>query len=104
MPKDNSPYRHYIPALDLAIERSTHRTPQDGKFHVFYKGSLVESFSSLKKAEQKFYLLLNESGYKPPEQKKPDNPSDEAMERYMQAKEVFWAEGPKKIKGSRGGR
>ena len=59
---------------------------------------------ALKKAEQKFYQLLDESGYKPPQPDKPDNPAEEAMERYMQAKEIFWAEGPKKIKGSHGRR
>jgi hypothetical protein len=30
---------------------------------------------------------------------KPLSPSEEAMERYMQAKEVCWAKGPKKLQG-----
>ena len=99
-------YRHYIPALDLSIERYTNRVPNDGRYHIVYKGNTVDSFRSKKIAEQRFYQLVEESGYKPdtPEAK-PLDPSQEALDRYLLAKNIFWAEGPKyKGKGGKGGR
>jgi hypothetical protein len=106
MANEGSTYRHYIPALDLFIERGTSRVPGDGKYHVVYKGKIVGSFRSRKKAEQKFRQLVEESGYKPDTSiAKPVDPSQEALERYSLEKAIFWAEGPKyKGKGGRGGR
>ena len=103
-----STYRHYIPDLDLSIERYTSRVPNDGKFHILYKGNIIDSFRLKKQAEQKFYQIVKESGYKPKIQKsKPIDPIEEAVERYFQTKAMFWTEGPirrsKRGKGGRGG-
>jgi len=106
MANKGSNYRHYLPTLDLSIERYTTRVPADGKFHLIQKGEIIGSFRSKKQAEQKFYQLVEESGYKPdvPETQ-PLDPSQEAIERYSLAKDIFWAEGPKyRSKGGRGGR
>jgi len=99
-------YKHYIPELNLSIEKNTENVPDDGRFHVVKAGKIIKSFSSRKLAEKKFKQLLEESGFKP-EQKhtQQTNPSDEAIERYLISKAIFWAEGPKyKKKGGRGGR
>jgi len=103
-----STYRHYMPGLDLFIERYTSRVPSDGKFHLIYKGNIIDSFRSQKQAEEKFYQLVKERGYKTetPKTKRVD-PSEDAVERYFQSKAIFWTEGPirrdKKGKGGRGG-
>lgn len=102
-------YRHYIPAIDLAIERYTNRVPADGKYHLIQKANIIGSFRSKKLAEQKFYELVKESGYKPDTSTiKPIDPSDTALERYFDSKAVFWTEGPisrrGRGKGGRGGR
>jgi hypothetical protein len=99
-------YRHYLPALDLSIERYTNRVPADGKYHLVQKGNIIGSFRSRKQAEEKFHQLVEESGYKPDSTKtKPVDPAQEALERYSMAKDIFWAEGPKyRSKGGRGGR
>jgi len=80
--------------------------PSDGKFHVVDKGNIVGSFRSIKKAEEKFYQIVKESGYKPDTTINESlDPSKEALERYALEKAIFWAEGPKyKGKGGRGGR
>lgn len=106
MGKEGSTYRHYIPALDLSIERHTNRVPADGKFHLVHKGNIIGSFRLRKQAEQKFYQIVKESGYKPDTPKaKPIDPSEKALERYFQSKAIFWAEGPiRRGKGGKGGR
>jgi hypothetical protein len=106
MSRQTGPYRHYIPKLNLSIERYTSRVPKDGKFYVICEGQLIMGFHSLKKAEEKFRKLVKESGYKPevPTGQR-SSASDESIERYLMAKDLFWAEGPKyRKKGGRGGR
>ena len=106
MESEGSKYRHYIPALDLSIERYTSRVPADGKFHLVHKGDIIGSFRFKKQAEQKFYQLVKESGYKPDTSIiKPIDPSEEALERYFQSKAIFWGEDPiRRKRGGKGGR
>lgn len=58
-------YKHFIPKLNLSIERNTDQVPNDGKFYIVRDGHAVEGFRSLKKAEEKFKQIVEESGYKP---------------------------------------
>jgi hypothetical protein len=100
-------YKHFIPNLDLSIERNTANVPNDGRFHIVKVGTVVQSFRSRKLAEEKFRQLLAESGFKPelPPHSDKINPLDESTERYFMAKNIFWAEGPiSRKKGGRGGR
>ncbi len=109
MKNRSAAYRHFIPEVDLAIERYTSNVPDDGRYHIVKAGKVTHSFRSLKQAEEKFRQLLLEIGLKP---KSPPtesvNASDESIDRYVLEKEIFWAEGPKYRnkhgKGGRGGR
>ena len=103
---NNGYYKHSLPALNLSIERNSGRVPNDGRFYIVQEGGVVDSFRSKKKAEAKFYEMVEASGYKPEiPVDEPKSPADESMERYALSKDIFWAEGPKyRKKGGRGGR
>jgi len=106
MTQGSSYYKRYIPEIKLSIEKGTKDVPSDGKYYLVSNGSIIEKFSSLKKAEDRFKQLIEASGYKPKPLKniKP-RPEEETVDRYMIAKSIFWAEGPKyKDKRGRGGR
>ena len=99
-----SSYRHFIPQLNLSIERNTLKVPNDGRFYLIRDGCIIDSFRSIKKAEERFRQLAKESGFKP-EVAEPISSADESIERYQMAKDLFWSEGPKYArKGGRGGR
>jgi hypothetical protein len=109
MANEGSNYKHYIPALDLSIERYTNRVPPDGKYHLIQRGNIIGSFRSKKQAEEKFYQIVKESGYKPEtSDKKPIDQSELALQKYFDSKAIFWTEGPisrrGRGKGGRGGR
>lgn len=59
-------YVQRLDGLDLSIERSTGRTPDTNKYHVFQDGSLVESFKRLNDAQQLFRALRDASDWEPP--------------------------------------
>jgi len=92
----------------LSLERATGNVPSDGKYHIRSNGIVICSFNSFRAANERFKQLVTVSGYKPnpPHARKP-NPGDESIERYLLAKAIFWAEGPKYRgktgKGGRGG-
>jgi hypothetical protein len=102
----NGYYKHYIPDIELSIERGTDQIPNDGKFYIISKRHVIDSFKTRKQAEEKFRQLVSESGYKPNTlEEKKLNAGDETIERYLISKAIFWAEGPKyKDKRGRGGR
>ena len=98
-------YRQYIPAINLSIERFTEQVPNDGQYHVRNDGKIVGSFRSLKQAQAMFKELVQASGYKtsPPERGK--TASEIMTERYMDAKDLYWANSHKhRSGGGRGGR
>lgn len=99
-------YRHYIPDVGLSIEKNTRNVPQDDKYYLLYNGQIVRAFRTLKKAEIAFREMLPEYGYKPKSvEKKPMSATEQEIERYLDAKDIFWAEGPKyRGKGGKGGR
>ena len=98
-------YRHFIPQLTLSIERNTLNVPNDGRFYLIRDGCIIDSFQSIKKAEERFRQLVKETGFKPEVAEQPGSAIDESMQRYQMAKDLFWAEGPKyKRKGGKGGR
>lgn len=106
MKKEGETYRHFIPEINLSIEKNTAKVPADGRFHIVRTGVIMQSFRSRKLAEDKFRQLVKESGFKPKMLENDRmNPMNESIERYMMAKDAFWAEGPKyRSRGGRGGR
>lgn len=106
MKHQSSYYRQYIPEIKLSLEKGTSRVPEDGRYYIVRDGCIIGIFTSLKRGEERFKQLVAESGYKPnsSQDEKPGS-GDESMERYLLAKAIFWAEGPKyKKKGGKGGR
>lgn len=98
-------YRQYIPDLNLSIERYTEQTPNDGKYYVLQNGEVLGSFRSLKQAQEIFKKVVQESGYKPSPPKRSKTTSELMTERYMEAKELYWADSHRyRGGGGRGGR
>jgi hypothetical protein len=69
---------------------------------------VIGSFRSLKQAQGLFKKIVQESGYKPKTvEGETKTASEMAMERYMEAKEFYWADSYKHRggggKGGRGG-
>ena len=99
-------YRQSIPGVELSIEKDTENVPNDGKFHVLMNGDTRGTFRSLKQAQELFNRLVRESGYTPvvgPVSKK--SPAELAAERYLEAKDFYWADSHKyRGRGGRGGR
>jgi hypothetical protein len=98
-------YRHFIPELSISIERNTARVPNDGKFYILRDGEVIDTFRIIARAEARFRQLLKESGYKPEvSPTKPRSVVDEKLERYLDAKDLYWAESYKyRAKGGKGG-
>lgn len=106
MKEQSGPYRQFIIGLNLSIERNTGLVPGDGRYYIVREGQVIQSFRSIKKAQERFQELVKESGYKPEVTPvKPRSPSEERLERYFDAKDEYWAESYKyRGKGGKGGR
>lgn len=99
----NESYKHFIPQINLSIEKNTTVVPCDGKFYIVKEGKIVKGFRTKKAAEELFKDMVKQSGFKPePQQEKPFDAATEALERYAMAKDQFWAEGARRKKGGRG--
>ena len=105
MPKEF--YRHRLPQAGLSIERNTPSVPQDDRFRVLLKGTIVASFRSLKKAEARFNDLKRELGVPQPkkQQQRKDLAGKEHIERLLDDAEAYWSESHRyRQRGGRGGR
>lgn len=102
----SEPYKQYIPDLQLSIEKDTQNVPSDGCYYVVRAGTIRGKYRSLRKAEELFHALVKESGYKPKSEKAKAKTAPElSIERYLDAKDLYWAESHKfRGKGGRGGR
>lgn len=98
-------YRQSIPDLGLSIERATEAAPDDGKYHLILHGQSLSSYRSLKRAQEAFRKFVQESGYQPTFPVTGKSTSQMMTERYMEAKELYWADSYKyRGGGGRGGR
>lgn len=99
-------YRYFIPKLSIPMERNTAMVPNDGKFYILRDGQIIDSFQVIGKTEARFRQLVKESGYKPEASPtKPPSAADEKLERYLDGKDLYWAESYKyRAKGGQGGR
>ena len=99
-------FKQYIPDIGLSIEKNTENVPQDNKYYLIHKGKIIESFKTLKLAEVRFKEKVKEIGYKPkPVDKSAKSAAELNIETYLDSKDIFWAEGPRRGKsGGRGGR
>lgn len=99
-------YKHYIPKAGLSVERHTEAVPNDGKYYLLRDGEIVHAFRSLKQAEQRFREMLEGLDYSPqPVATNVRSQSEIFVERYLDAKDMYWAESHRfRGKGGRGGR
>jgi hypothetical protein len=86
------PYRQSIAAVGLAIERGTPAVPDDGYFYVLFAGQIQGRYRTLKQAQAQYREILSNQDWKPePVPAAPANPATEAVERYMDSLEAYWA-------------
>ena len=106
MARSEETYRQYIPGFDISIEKNTTSVPRDGKYYLVRDGQILKAFRSLKKAEVVFKEALTEAGYTPrPVEKQAKSAAEQDVERYLDAKDLYWAESHKYCgKGGKGGR
>jgi hypothetical protein len=55
-----------MPAVGIALEHDTERTPDTTQFHLFQHDTLIASFPTRRKAEQAYRQAIGASGYQPP--------------------------------------
>jgi hypothetical protein len=86
-------YKQGIRAIGLSLERATASVPKDGYFYVLLNGEIKGRFRAMRLALALYKSLLEESGYTPPlpGDRKAD-PAREAVERYMDELEAYWAD------------
>jgi hypothetical protein len=75
-----------LPALDLAIERATERTPDATRYYVFRGEEVVAAFRRLPEAQARFREIRDASGWRPAER---DSDSEERLKRENEARERF---------------
>ena len=52
MKSPDGSYKHYIPKLNLSIERNTERVPNNGKYYIVFEGRIIGSSRSVKKTRR----------------------------------------------------
>jgi len=98
-------FKQAILDLELSIERATERTPEPSKYYVFHKGTMAGFFHTLKAAQARYKQIVDESGFKPKIEIKPKSASQLDIERYLDAKDNYWASSYKhRGSGGKGGR
>jgi hypothetical protein len=88
-------YRQSVPAIGLSLERETSSVPRDGHFYVLLNGEIKGRFRTMRQALALYKSLLKESGYTPPPVDRKHDPAREAVERYMDELESYWADSHK---------
>ena len=99
-------YRQVIPDIQLSIEKDTDAVPKDGKYYVVHEGDIKGAFRSIKPAQRMFNDLVKEIGYTPSTKlERRKSASEMATDRYLEAKDFYWADSYKyRGGGGRGGR
>ncbi|MGE5554242.1 MAG: hypothetical protein ACM3XZ_10080 [Betaproteobacteria bacterium] len=108
-------YRQYNQRAGVSLEQGTPAVPADNRYHLLHLGKLVGSYPSLKRAMNAYRKLvqeiLGESSDGSPageegatrKEKKVD-PVKESTERFLDAKDAYWANSHKYRRGGRLGR
>jgi hypothetical protein len=61
-----SPYRQFLPKLDLALERLTDKVPNDGAWYLTRSGTLLGRYRTRKEAMKAWQATLDAADWKPP--------------------------------------
>ena len=95
-------YRQYVPNGGVSLERNTTHVPCDNRYYLLHGHRVIAVFTSLKKAQARFHEVLRESGFQAqaPEPPKVDF-AELAIQRYLDAKEEYWASSHKFRSGGR---
>ncbi len=99
-------YKRYIPEIKLSVLCNCGLVPNDGKYYILKAEKIIASFRLQKQADKRFEELVVESGYQSDKKvvDKKVSTSQESIERYLDSKAIFYAVGPIRTKGGRGGR
>lgn len=98
-------YRQGIPDLNLSIERATFNVPKDGRYHIVKESNIIANFKSLKQAQEFYWKIVHDLGYKPKTEPNQKSAAELAIERHLDAKGLYWAESHKyREHGGKGGR
>lgn len=85
-------YKQYIPALHLSIERNTQNVPTDNCYYIIRNNTVLGKYRSLKKAEELFRAIVEESGYKPSTKEiKPKDKADLTVAEFLDRGDEWWA-------------
>lgn len=89
-------YKRELPRVELSIERATENVPNDGRFYLVWQSKIIGDFSTEKLALQRYKEILAEVGFEPEETKREQiSPSQEWLDQYFYAKEIYWGESHK---------
>lgn len=89
-------YKRELPQLELSVERATKNVPNDGRFYLVRRGRIIADFATEKSALKRYREILEEVGFERPEiEAAKVTPSEEWLESYFYAKEIYWAESHK---------
>ena len=89
-------YKRQLSQLEVSVERATENVPNDGRFYLLRRGKIIADFPSEKSALKKYREILEEVGFQPREvEADKRTPSEEWLESYFYAKEMYWAQSHK---------
>ena len=89
-------YVQRLPALGLSIERNTSAVPLDGRWHLLRDSVEINSYRSLKAAQEAWRQIVAESGWTPPrvEQRSPSEIREaERRAQDRDARNEYWHSG-----------
>lgn len=89
-------YKRELPELELSIERGTENVPSDGLFYLVRHGKITGDFPTERLALKRYKEILEEIGYQPKQAEgKLISPSQEWLDNYFYAKEIYWSDSHK---------
>lgn len=107
-------YRQYNEKAAISLEQGTAGVPDDGRFYLLRSGEVVEAFPSLKRAQAAYKRLVDEvlalirsanaEGAEGEAKEKRLDAVKESTERFLDAKDAYWANSHKYRRGGRLGR
>ncbi|MDI6870928.1 MAG: hypothetical protein QME79_06150 [Bacillota bacterium] len=107
-------YRQYNERAGVSIEQGTPSVPADNRYYLLRGGQTVGVFPNLKRAMAAYHKLVREilgGGAEeapvqetPARKEKKVDPVKESTERFLDAKDAYWANSHKYRRGGRLGR
>ncbi|MGE5507797.1 MAG: hypothetical protein ACM3RP_04835 [Chitinophagales bacterium] len=107
-------YKQYNEKAAISLEQGTASVPDDGRFYLLRDGEVIEAYPSLKRAQTAYKKLVDEvlslirtasaEAVEGEAKEKRLDPVKESTERFLDAKDAYWANSHKYRRGGRLGR